>query len=395
MTKITDNSNNTRMINPTYLSIEEISIRTGENSETLRKRCQSGAIDGAVIKGKTWVIPKSYIFKVKVDKPNIPLIWLDTWVILRLTRAVKTDTVSREEKEWGLEVFKKITSLTDRKKVLCPEADQGLEIETGNRLVNEAREFQTQISRGIALHPYQSVEDLQIQRIMKAYVNHDDEVILPWRDDLFFDDPIRELSKNSPYLVNVHFDPSKEELNDRIKTNRSISDDWEALRLESRKNREKFEARVRLEQAARGNLIMRIAANLVAKRIHKKEVSTHELLQAMDIMGKPLAWWEHDGKQAENFFGLIQFYLSEEFKRVPAVDISTQLVSKLLTDDEKIRPSDVMDVNQIAAVLPYAHYMVLDGPMRDKIVDKLKLDKKYVTKILRWRELSSLLDNLG
>ena len=54
-----------------------------------------------------------------------------------------------------------------------------------------------------------------------------------------------------------------------------------------------------------------------------------------------------------------------------------------------------MDVNQISAILPYSHYMVLDGPMRDKIIYKLKLGEKYKTQILRLKELPDLLGKLS
>lgn len=376
-----------------YLTLEETSKITDENVETLRKRCQAGSILGAQNKGKTWLIPQSYVFKVKVEKTSIPLLWLDTWAIIHLTKAVKTNLVSYEEKAWGEMIFEKITSLTDRKKILCPEADQGIEIETGQRLVKEARELQAQISRGITTHYYHSVEELQIQRVMKAYVDRESEVTLPW-DDLLFDDPDEELDKKSPYIISVHGNPPKKELEERKRTNRSIATDWEALRVESNQKKENFNKRLQLELAARGNLIMKTAALLMAKKIHKKQITTDDLIRAMNIMGRPLSWWERDRKQAEDFFGLIKFYLSEEFKKIPAIDVSCSLVSNLVTDHEKIRPSDVMDVNQISAILPYSHYMVLDGPMRDKVTYKLKLDKKYDTQILRLKELPTLLDKL-
>lgn len=382
------------MVDPRILTIEEASELSGISSETLRKRCQSGAIIGAENKGKTWLIPISYLFKVTVNKPPIPLLWLDTWVILRLTKAVKSDKVGKEEKIWGETIFEKISSLTDQKKILCPEADQGIEIENGGRLVNEARELQAQLSRGITIHYHHAVEELQIQRIMDAYVSKKTEVTLPWKD-LFFEDPLKKLGKKKPYIISVHGNPLPRELQERKKTNRSIADDWEAIRLDSNKKKEKFDARLKLEQSARGNMIVKMAALLLAKRIHKKEVTTDELIRAMNIMGRPLSWWERNSKHAEDFFGLVNFYLSDEFKQIPTVDISSNLVSKLVTDHEKIRPSDVMDVNQISAILPYAHYMILDGPMRDKITDKMKLDKKYNTKILRIRDLQRLLEELN
>jgi uncharacterized LabA/DUF88 family protein len=44
-----------------FLTISEVSAVTGENQETLKKRCQSGLIVGATKKGKTWLIPQIYV----------------------------------------------------------------------------------------------------------------------------------------------------------------------------------------------------------------------------------------------------------------------------------------------------------------------------------------------
>ena len=61
----------------TFLTLAEAESLTGINQETLKKRCQTKQIDGAVRKGRVWLIPLSSIAKAKskvgvyIDGSNI------------------------------------------------------------------------------------------------------------------------------------------------------------------------------------------------------------------------------------------------------------------------------------------------------------------------------------
>ena len=57
------------------------------------------------------------------------------------------------------------------------------------------------------------------------------------------------------------------------------------------------------------------------------------------------------------------------------------LVAKILTGQKRIEASDVMDVEHLSLMLPYADVMVVDRAMKG-IVRQLKLDRAYGTKVL-------------
>jgi predicted transcriptional regulator len=60
---------------------------------------------------------------------------------------------------------------------------------------------------------------------------------------------------------------------------------------------------------------------------------------------------------------------------------------------ETIKPSDVMDMRQISAFLPFATYIVLDKSMARK-VEEAKLDERYDVRVFTRRTLPALLDEL-
>lgn len=332
---------------------------------------------------------------IKIQKPPIPTLWLDTWAIYRLARAIKTNKASDEEKKWAMNIFNRITMLTDQGKMMCPEGDQGLEIRVGGILVDEAEELQVQLSRGVRTHYYKSLEELQIQRVMKATVQGHTEIILPWQD-LFIGDPLEKVGKKTSYIVSVKLSQSKTEREKRRRINLSIAKDWERIRKKSRANKEKFTDRLKLEAEGYATAITNMFNYSAKKSLSGKALTTSDLRRFANICGRPLVWWEHYTGEENNqsLKELLTFYLSEDFKRIPAIDVHSHLISKLMTDDEKIKQSDAMDVNQISAIMPYAHFMITDGAMRDKLVYKLKLHDKYGTEIIKIEHLEKLLNSL-
>lgn len=58
-----------------------------------------------------------------------------------------------------------------------------------------------------------------------------------------------------------------------------------------------------------------------------------------------------------------EFYGSPHYLAIPYVQIGTELRALLLAKPHPLKPSDNMDVFNIAAVRPYADLMVIDGAM--------------------------------
>lgn len=110
--------------------------------------------------------------KIKLTKPPIPILWLDTWCILKMAAALDSKDIPRREN--AEKILDKIISLTKKKKLICPEGDQDIEIGVSNntKIVEKCREIQAQMSLGISLNIYIAIEHLQIQRMMKAIIEN-------------------------------------------------------------------------------------------------------------------------------------------------------------------------------------------------------------------------------
>jgi len=68
--------------------------------------------------------------KIILTKPPIPILWLDTWCILEMAAALDSIDISRRKN--AKKILDKIISLTKKKKLICPEGDQDIEIGVSN-----------------------------------------------------------------------------------------------------------------------------------------------------------------------------------------------------------------------------------------------------------------------
>lgn len=330
---------------------------------------------------------------VSITKPPIPLLWLDTWCILELAAALNSKDVPRRVNAES--ILEKIISLTRNKKLICPEGDQDIEIGVSNNtvIVEKSREIQAQMSLGISLNIYIAVEHLQIQRMMKAVIEKKSGVEFSWKD-IFSDDPIRTIERDDKFIVSVHIPQSQDQIDEQISVHKSIAQDWELLRQDARKNRRRYEDTLVHEFKGTAEAIAHVMANIAAKTIHKLPISEKEYMQSVDIVGTPLAWWEHYSGKQDSLSEVLAFYSSADYAQIPFVNVGTRLLAELVSGNEVVTPGDVMDIHHMSTVLPYASYIVADKRVRNRIEGRTKLIKDYPVKLLKWSEVLPLLESL-
>ena len=86
-----------------------------------------------------------------------------------------------------------------------------------------------------------------------------------------------------------------------------------------------------------------------------------------------------------------EFYGSPHYLALPYVQIGTELRALLLAKPHPLKPSDNMDVFNIAAVLPYADLMVIDGAMIENST-KRRLAERFGCQTRRLTTVGEFLD---
>src|ERR1700758_4612864 len=98
--------------------------------------------------------------KVISNKPSLPTLWLDTSIVIKLTKIARGEALQAIEVKRLTQLQELIRELGGKGKLLCPEADQEEEYVAG-RLDREVHGDFLVLSLGVRLRHRQGVFDYQ------------------------------------------------------------------------------------------------------------------------------------------------------------------------------------------------------------------------------------------
>jgi hypothetical protein len=327
---------------------------------------------------------------IKVSKCSIPIIWLDTSVIIKMALWKLGRPLNKTERERIPELYGLVYKLVREKKLICPFGDQGDEIWVGQ---DACKRVATDLSLGIKFRHRLGIQELQTQRVMKAFINKKNKVEFPYTD-AFYRDPAEEIKKVGSFIITANtgrLEPI-EKTKERIA---AIHKEWEDIRIESQKHKENFEYRLNLEYQGHLRGILELARPFLDK-IKQGIVPTVDDFMCVEYLGLPLAWWERYEGRPPGIEGVIGFYQSDTFKVIPTMEIACTLLAEILTQSTRIESGDSMDIQQLAAVSPYCQMLITDNKMKNRF-KKLGLDNKYQVVIFAlsdYEEIKTFLRNI-
>lgn len=129
--------------------------------------------------------------KIHLQGCPIPIIWLDTSVIIDLTKYRAKVELNILQQERMARLDELLYRKTREGKLLYVEGDQ---IEEINSLIKESHATQSFLSMGVRLRYRKGIQDNQLYKFMKAYANGQDSIVLKYQD-AFHEDPIKELEE--------------------------------------------------------------------------------------------------------------------------------------------------------------------------------------------------------
>jgi len=325
---------------------------------------------------------------LNIDKSPIPLIWIDTSIVIKMAKLKVEEKIDKLEKERAQYLYDAIKRKTNNKQLLCPEADQKEEYDVGERLEEECRRIQTELSLGILMKHRQSIEDLFIDKFMRAYINKEMEINISYKD-LFYRDPLEELEEkiSKKFVISVDMFPPKALITRRKKTKKSLQRNLEALRKRNITTGITFEQQ--LETEFRGTLDgYLLLLEKFLSRLEKGQVLFWDFLGTTNILLYEKLWNNYGG-QPPGLKGVSQFFLSDYFKQIPKIEIVCHLYAKILTGAVPIKSGDAMDIKQISTILPFFNFIITDKYMKH-VIETLGYHKKYSTDILALKNFNEI-----
>lgn len=329
------------------------------------------------------------MLQINIEKSPMPLIWLDSSIIIHMTKAKVGEKIDVELKKRVGYLYNTIRKFTREKKLLCPLAEQEEEVELGDRLEDECRKILIDLSLGIVTKCGIEIEDYLISIFMKAYIENSDTINLSYKD-IFRRDPIRELDERlkDQFIVNVHIPKTKDFLEDIKKSKVSSHTDYERLRCQNISNGVNFEEQLKIEFRGTHDGLIEKIRRFNEKIKNKKQIDCSEFLGVDGIVSYGNCWDSFKG-EPPGLNGLFQFLLSDYHNRVPRIEIMCNLFAKILTGTTPVKSGDSMDIQQLSCILPYFDMIITDKTMK-YYIETLEFQKKYNTKVFALKNFDEI-----
>ena len=325
--------------------------------------------------------------KVTCEKPALPTLWIDTSVIINIAKVQHglvhdQITIDRTNQLRAL-----VEELTQKNRLLCPQADQEEEY-TAYSLDREIHGEFLSLSVGVRMRHRQGVSDYHAMMGMRAYIEGAPEIVIP-ASSFFYGNPVEEQTAalGRPFLIGTHPIMVPDEIQRRATGKEQVQQAWEQLRQEFVANRVSYDAQLIAEESGYadtiGDRLVRFHASIAAGKS-----DMWDFLGVEDILMFNVYWKDIGGKP-DGLAGLEQFFRTRYFNNLPLTRVKAQLGADLLTGDQKIVPSDVMDVELMGAAIPISHFVLTDRRVALR-VKRRGIDQEWNTEVFSLQTIDDL-----
>lgn len=309
--------------------------------------------------------------KIITQRSPIKVLWIDTSRIWDL----------------DIKVWKKIAKLIVEEKIIVVDTGQFAEMierYSGTTPLDDKHKtileiYRTIVDSYIAID-HSSFQSRQTKKAMEAYATVANEVEYSFSD--LFDGLLQSLA---PMI-----DKYNEGATEKVGTARTfktlssdIVNDWRTLRQEARAKKQTLKERQQQEILGMPGAIEAAMKGTDARK--KRNLVDHYLRK-----------WERASGNSDPD-QMLAFFKSEYYQSIPYVNIYSWIISELLTGGQELQDSDYFDAIMIPMMLPFADFMLIDGAMRNRITDKLKLvapKGAYECELVTLKQLEKILDSL-
>lgn len=324
-------------------------------------------------------------------KPALPTLWIDTSVVIKLTKIERGESLQDIEIQRGSRLRRLVSKLVRAGKLLCPESDQEEEY-VAQRLDDNVHRMFSSLSLGIFFTHRQGIFDEHVSEGMKAYANKASKVELP-SSTYFQADPIRRLEevRQQKFFATVGPFKGAELLKRRADAKAETAAKWEELRQKLVASGRTYEQQLELEQRGYADTILdtirKFELNLSAGHLNFWEF--------MGVAGpyKYERWWHQLGAQPQGWVGVHSFFCSTYFNELPLEFIGCRLCADLVIGNQPIAPGDPMDVELLSVAIPVAHYVLTDRRMEQRI-KRLGLETRWATAVFSMSSIDGLFAEL-
>jgi hypothetical protein len=315
---------------------------------------------------------------VKIRKSPIPILWLDTSVLIYMTKwkfqiggIPEKTTTERVQR-----LHDQIIEYTLKSKLICPLSDQPDEVWCERK---KWLDLANSISFGIKTASEDTIEQKQLERLMKAYINSEKQIELSY-EDAFLDDPIEELewalktgmiiTVDHGILFGIEHNKAKNEL---------LLKQLNHFREEVVRSEISFEDQLKREYKGKLTAMKILTGNAMLGKF-RDEFEEMNSVAGYIALSRELKLLERYSGKGLDIKGLEAFYESEYYAAIPFCHLQSNIMAYLMTRQHPIVSGDSMDSKHIAMLLPYSDLFITDRRMSN-FINIQGFDRLYNTKV--------------
>lgn len=329
---------------------------------------------------------------IKIQKSPIPIIWLDTSIILKITM-YKTNPMQLEETERNRvgSLYKLVKSASEKGNIICPLAQQEMEVWIDRDAWTDTIH---ELGLGIECASEQTIQMNQMRAAISSYLSGSSEINLSYLD-AFLDDPVKKLKAAllEPFIVTVRRDIIFGADYHRKKKPETL-----ALLNQAREkniaNKVSLQQQLEVERLAELELLLSQSATIM--HAYGDQPEDTNAFWGYIQLGRMVREWMDLGGQPPDLSGYIEFYKSEHNSKCPYNQLRTVLYSKIMIDPQPIKRGDPFDIQHISTLMPYSDLFITDKSWSTFLNRNKSLDK-YGTKICYigdTKDISEFFDSL-
>jgi hypothetical protein len=336
---------------------------------------------------------------VRAERSPIPVLYLDTPVMENLIRHGLGQPPLEATRGSPGALYKEVLALVRDGRLVCPEDTFRREaLEMGGAQGEEGLQIMRRLSEGLSFKHTQTIEDFQIFRALRGFIEGNGAVSFRrfW-PDAFDRQTVSTIMKKRPSVVfegalalvdvatkeggaHQHSGPGPFCTRLRIRYDEMAQKNEQALQKRSSRHlRDLVRLGMRYETLRAG--------------ARKQHLDGFWEGQKTDLA---VSVWNYYGGKPEGLEGLMSFFESEIFRDVPSVKIKRDIWNAMSANHPEGlgKPTGPPDMGILAAVLPYTDVMILGPAMTEVVRDMLRLDARFDTEVYSMDEQDEILGGL-
>ena len=320
---------------------------------------------------------------IKIHKNSIPIIYLDTCILIEFSR-YENGNCDNVHKNEICELYNTLVSLMKSNHIICVLGNQmeemGSTINRGN-----ARDFLYKFTNAIFLEPFE-IEKIQIKHGYNAFIKAQAE--FSFNTKTIFEK--FHYLKNSSIQINIPTIYKRERAQKIKEIKYMLADDLNKMKNDGKISTD-YEKQLSIELKADFE-VFRYNLEHCNDSIEAYEQNQYNLGKIYEITGIDLRIADNEErKRAVEIY--CNFLLSECHHALPYVWIRSVLFVLLMQQPNKIIHSDNLDIIWASAYLPFVNYVVTDDKFNN-LLNNSGLLTQYNTKSYSMRTLKKLINEL-